>query len=73
MFNMNQCKPGDKLISVHGMMLVYVGRIGSSEYPHKVMYPDGSFGTRNDEGYVYNTDRLPEDHDIIGFYSDKGE
>lgn len=72
MFNMKQCKPGDKLISCHGLILTYVGPSTSDRYPHKVKYPDeiyekNSYGTRTDEGYVFVVNRLPEDHDIVGF------
>ena len=67
MFDMNQCKPGDKLISVHGMILEYVGHDGSCHYPHIVKYPNGSTGSRCDDGFVFYNKRLPEDENIIGF------
>jgi hypothetical protein len=75
MFDMKQCKPGDKLISCHGLILTYVGPNdydSSNYYPHKVKYPENeiygnkSFGTRDDEGRV-SKNGIPEDHDIVGF------
>lgn len=35
MVDLNQCKPGDKLRSKHGMILTYVGRLPESyHYDH---------------------------------------
>ena len=66
-FNMNSCKPGDKLISRHGMIFEYVSRSNKDPYPHVVRYPDGSMGTRCDDGKVAEWRPLPTDHDIVGF------
>ena len=65
---MNQCKPGDKIKSQHGMILKYV-RIDEKKAPyrHVVKYPAPlGIGTRLDNGHVANR-RLETDHDIIGF------
>lgn len=64
--NLNNCKPGDKLLTSLDSILVYIGKTPKgSPYPHEVMYPDGTFGTRNDDGTVYSHNRLPTDHDIV--------
>jgi len=68
MIDLNNCKPGDKLLSVHGMVLTYIRKLPEgSYYDHEVEYPNGSRGTRINDGHVYrNVDkRLPIDHDII--------
>jgi len=66
--DLNKCKRGDKLRSKHGMILTYLERMGedrSSQFPHLVEYPDGSHGTRTDEGWTYRHRPLPTDHDIV--------
>lgn len=68
MVDLNKCKPGDKLLSKHGIILTYVEKLPNrSYYEHKVKYPDGSFGTRMNNGYVYRNPlrRQAADHDII--------
>jgi len=68
MIDLRNCKPGQKLKSKHGMILTYESaNPAGSYYDHTVRYPDGSFGTRMHDGFVYkNPDkRLPEDHDIV--------
>lgn len=66
-FNMNDCKVGDKLVSCHGMILTYVGLTSCDKFRHRVQYPNGSFGSRTDDGQVFTHSKLPEDHDIVGF------
>lgn len=68
MFDMNQCEPGDKLVSCHGMIFTYVG-IDERLVPfrHLVKYPDGADGSRVDDGSVFLKKKLPTDHDIVGF------
>lgn len=69
MFDMNQCKPGDKLKSKHGLILEYIG-IDETQAPyrHRVRYPAPlGEGTRLDNGMVFKNRPLPEDHDIVGF------
>lgn len=64
--DLRTCKPGDKLVSKHGMILEYVSPLPPKDYyDHQVLYPDGSPGTRTHEGYVFRNNRLPGDHDIV--------
>jgi len=65
MIDLNQCKAGDKLLSSLGSVLVYIEKKSGPEYPHVIMYPNGSFGTRSDNGQVYKNHHLPSDHDIV--------
>jgi hypothetical protein len=67
MVDLRTCKPGDKLRSCHGMILEYVGLVpySNGKYPHCVKYPDGTRGTLTNNGQVFKTARLPEDHDIV--------
>jgi len=67
MFNMKQCKPGDKLFTKHGLIVTYVVYNPLEHFPHQIEYPNGAYGSRTDEGYVYNNNRLEDDEDIIGF------
>ena len=72
MFDMNQCKPGDKLVSCHGSIFTYIKKNENGyPYPHIVEYSDGGYGSRTDDGFVYSTKRLPEDHNIVGFYKEE--
>lgn len=85
-FDMNQCKPGDFVISKLGALFEYVGKWPQDQenipkfmhstletFPHllKVPYSQKNYVTRTDEGFVYSNKRLPEDHDIVGFYTDE--
>jgi hypothetical protein len=68
MVDLRKCKPGDKLKSSHGLILTYVGPLpAGSYYDHDVRYPDGSAGTRMNDGFVFRNEskRLPADHDIV--------
>lgn len=65
MIDLRTCKPGDKLLSKHGMVLEYVEHLPDAYFPHIVKYPDGAFGSRCDDGHVFAKKRLEEDHDII--------
>jgi len=69
-FDMNQCKIGDLIVSKHGMIFVYEGKSGQTEYPHQVRYPDGGRGTRYDDGSVFRLNKRDTDHDIIAFAKD---
>jgi len=64
---MNQCKPGDKLLSFRGTIFTYGGKTHPYPYPHLVFYPDGHEGTRTDDGQVFSKNKLPEDEDIVSF------
>lgn len=64
--DLSKCKPGDILVSKHGLKLEYVEPLPVNDYfDHKVKYPDGSFGTRINNGMTYKNFPLPEDHDIV--------
>ena len=69
--DLRNCKPGDKLLSKHGLLLEYVGPLLEEDYfDHAVKYPNispyfGSSGTRTHDGFVFRKKRLEEDHDIV--------
>jgi hypothetical protein len=70
--NLNECVPGQKLRSRHGLILTYVVKDGRrGPWPHVVKYPpspelgDNSFGTRTDNGEVFINKPLQSDHDIV--------
>ena len=67
MVDLNKCKPGQKLLSKHGMILTYVCKLKDNYYDHQVQYPNGSYGTRTNDGFTYKSlsSRLPSDHDIV--------
>ena len=62
--DLNQCKPGQKLKSVHGMILTYITKGNDLDFPHIVSYPNKSTGSRTDDGQVFRKSKMPEDHDI---------
>ena len=74
MVDLRNAKPGDKLLTVHGNILTYVGPepLGSY-YDHRVKYPAlfspgfhaESYGTRTHDGFVYRKNRREDDEDII--------
>jgi hypothetical protein len=65
MVDLRNCKPGDKLLTVHGTILEYVGPLPEEHfYDHEVKYPDGSAGTRTHNGQVFRNKRMFEDEDI---------
>lgn len=66
--DLRQCKPGDKLLTKQGTIMEYVGPNKTyfrKEYPHRVKYPNGAFGSRTDDGITFRFDRRPEDEDIV--------
>lgn len=68
--DLRTCKPGDKLLSKHGMVLEYVEYDPTAVYPHIVAYPNeapymGSSGSRLDNGQVFAKNRMEEDQDIV--------
>ena len=65
--DLSKCKEGQKLLSSHGLILEYVGVLPEDDYyDHQIKYPDGSLGTRANDGHVFRKRRMPEtDHDII--------
>ena len=70
MVDLRNCKKGDKLVSKHGLILTYVKPLSESDYmDHEVKYPNGSYGSRTHDGFVFRINRLPKDHDIIEIIS----
>lgn len=72
MLSLSVCKKGDLLLSKSGLVLKYVKKLGlHAYYDHEITYPDGSRGTRTDDGHVYRSEdkRLPDDHDVIKILS----
>lgn len=65
MVDLRTCKPGDKLISKHGLELIYVGPLPGIYMDHEVKYPDGTFGTRTHDGFVFRKQRSDLTHDIV--------
>lgn len=69
MVDLNTCKQGDKLLSRQGEILTYVRKLLDTDYhDHEVMYLNGSFGTRMNDGHVFKNTQLRNpnlDHDII--------
>lgn len=64
--DLRKCKTGDKLLTIHGMILTYVKPLGGENYyDHEVMYPNGSYGNRTHDGFVFRNNRQFGDHDII--------
>jgi hypothetical protein len=59
------CKPGDKLLTKHGMILTYVGLQSDPTYPHEVEYPMGGNGSRTNDGFAFAKIRLASDQDVI--------
>ena len=66
--DLNTCVPGQKLRTKHGTILTYIRKSDVNDfYDHIIMYPNGSSGSRTNDGFVYRTPstRLPEDEDIV--------
>jgi hypothetical protein len=72
--NLNDCDPGDILISSQGLKLEYVSKTPWKHYSyldHVVKYlkdefGDESYGTRTNDGFVFAKNRIPEtDNDIV--------
>ena len=66
--DLSKCKAGDKLVSIHGTILIYVGPTTKDNYyDHFVKYPNGSMGTRINDGHVFKNEskRLQSDEDIV--------
>jgi hypothetical protein len=63
--NLNRCLPGQKLRTVHGTIVTYMGRsLPGRWYPHEVKFDNGSYGSRSDDGQVFLKAKLPTDEDI---------
>ncbi len=66
MVDLRECKAGDKLLSRHGLVLEYVRVLPEGDYmDHEVKYPNGSFGSRTHDGFVFRKKRMEIDHDIV--------
>lgn len=66
--DLRECKRGDKLRSVHGEILTYIGPLPEDDYyDHRVQYSNGSYGSRIHDGHVYRNpkSRMECDHDIV--------
>ena len=76
MIDLRNCKPGDKLLSKHGLMLTYVGTLPEDDYmDHEVEYPNispyfGGMGSRTHDGFVFRKAREESDHDIVEIISE---
>lgn len=66
MVDLNKCKIGDTLISCHGEKLIYykVEERGAP-FRHRVLYSNGSGGSRSDDGRAFINRPLPSDHNIV--------
>jgi hypothetical protein len=64
--DLNTCVPGQFLRTVHGTLLIYVGRrVGATPYSHEVKYAIGNAtGTRLDDGSVFAKNRMESDEDV---------
>lgn len=61
MVNLNDCKPGDKLISRNGYLYTYIRK--TSDNNHQIMYDDGSVGIRLDNGRIFKN--ISDNYDVI--------
>lgn len=64
--DLNTCVPGQYLRTVHGKLLIYVGRRDQgSPYNHEIKFADGrGGGTRLDDGRVFAKNRQESDEDV---------
>ena len=70
MFDMNQCKEGDKLVCRDGEIVEYSHSGSDICYPHIIKYWCGSVGCRTPNGFMFWGDTV-NDCDIIGFYEEE--
>jgi len=65
--NLNKCKKGDVLISVHGKAFIYDGKIVGHNFPHQITDALNTklLHSRTDDGQVFRNNKLPADHDIV--------
>jgi hypothetical protein len=70
--DLRTAEPGDILVSRNGIFLTYVKPLPENEYmDHEVRYPNGGWGTRTHDGYVFRKKRLESDEDIIAIIKNK--
>lgn len=65
-FCMSDCKVGDVLISSQGVSLIYKGRKDDELFPHVIMYPNGAYGDRTEDGFMRVDDRRSTDCNVLG-------
>lgn len=67
MIDLRECKKGDILLTRQGDILIYDEYVENDFYPHKIIYPSGSSGSRIDSGHVMKNPekRLDSDRDVI--------
>lgn len=72
MFDMNQCKAGDKLVCRDGTIAIYINKQNHEIYPHVVRIedPEGKWSmSTTDLGNRY--EEHESSNDIIGFYKEE--
>lgn len=70
MFNMKECRTGDKLLSKHGMILIYEEYLPLEYCPHIIRYPNKAKGSRTDEGYLYSSPAVETTLKVFGELSE---
>lgn len=63
--DLTKCVPGQKLLSKFGEIYIYKRKTENAVYPHEVTPPDGGYGSRTNEGWMFNKSVRLLDHDII--------
>ena len=63
--DLRECQKGDKLLTCCGLILTYNKKVESFFYPHIILYPDKSEGSRADGGQAYLKNTLPTDQNVI--------
>lgn len=69
--DLNTCVPGQKLKARDRTILTYIRKLPEDNYyDHEVQYPDGSFGTLMNDGFVFKnkSSRLVADRNIIEIF-----
>jgi hypothetical protein len=69
--DLRNCEPGDMLVTRSGKVVTYVRSLPETDYmDHEIQYPNGAYGSRTHDGYVYRKKRLDTDEDIIAILDD---
>ena len=72
--DLNQCKAGDRLITSQGIEVEYVSKTPWRNYTYldhvikylDPLYGESNYGTRTNDGFVFQNNRIPEtDNDIV--------
>ena len=69
MFNMTQCKIGDKLVTRGGEIVYYSGNDGHYKYPFDIGMDGAHLYSVTREGLEYDSNPLGR-RNIVGFYSE---